>query len=157
MTACAAATFAVSILAATSAPGAEDDRNAFQSAGLVNELAASLAAAEARIDQLETDMRAIAALVRDMHTNLAANQNQIERLRDSLNAAVARIIVLEAGNREWIEEVEARRRAHVRDLREARDRLANTPPGPTLNELFRVGEGSPARPAVGYDEVPLPD
>ena len=110
MKACAAAAFAASILAASSAPCAEDDRNAFQSAGLVNELAASFAVAEARIEQLETDMCAIAVLVREKHTNLAASQNQIERLRASLNAAVARVIVLEAGNREWLEEAEARTR-----------------------------------------------
>lgn len=35
---------------------------------------------------------------------------------------------------------EAAQRDHERDLREAGERLGNTPAGPTLNELFRVGE-----------------
>ncbi|MYI70898.1 MAG: P-type conjugative transfer protein TrbJ [Boseongicola sp. SB0673_bin_14] len=39
-----------------------------------------------------------------------------------------------------MDRIEAAERDHERDLREAREQLGNTPDGPTLNELFRVGE-----------------
>ncbi|MXW85601.1 MAG: hypothetical protein F4103_16635 [Boseongicola sp. SB0673_bin_14] len=144
-------------LSAALAPATADERNAFASAGLVPELTAGLSAAEARIEQLENELLAVAIAIRNLNTALDASQSRVKRLEDVLDGAWARILRLEAGNQDWLERMEAAEREHTRDLREARERLLNAPQGKTLNELFRVGEPRRARPAVGYDEVPLPD
>ena len=144
-------------LAAALAPAAADERNAFQSAGLVTELKAGLATAEARIEELEKELLAAAVFIRDLNAGFVSNRNRIKELENGLNEVWGRILRLEAGNPEWIEKVEAEERKFRRELQEARERLRNAPRGKTLNELFRVGEPRRARPAVGYDEVPLPD
>ena len=70
----------------------------------------------------------------------ASMARQLNDLRRITATQAEQTSVAWARSLEEMDRREAAQRDHERDLREAGGRLGNTPAGPTLNELFRVGE-----------------
>ena len=70
----------------------------------------------------------------------ASTARQLNDLRRITATQAEQTSIAWARRLEEMDRQEAVQRDHESDLRRARERLENTPDGPTLNELFRVGE-----------------